>query len=499
MASFFKISDPGPPPSSFGKTRRAHRDWLRSFIFAPQDPNRHARNWLRFGKNPHAAASSFRKFSRKKTQWLRFSSAAIPPKVRSAKSLSRTSAGFVPSNHGSKPLNGFVRRKLPTRNSGWLRSCIFACTEPVSPHLPPPALPPPSSAILGFNPCWLPFHDYFQARPMHLFELTRKLIDIESVTPNEQEIGNYLWDHLSELATRFEGHAERLAVEPHRDNIFVQFGDPVVVLSTHMDTVPPYIASREDEIHIWGRGACDTKGIIAAMITAAAQLLESGKRNFGLLFVVGEERNSAGALAAAQNPRGSKFLINGEPTENKLALAAKGALRYEIVAQGRMAHSAYPELGESAIEKLLEALNRIRQLKLPVDTVLGPSTLNIGRIEGGRAPNIIPDQARAEIFVRVVSDPAELRRQIQKAAAPHAKAEEVLFIPAVQLGSLDGFPTTVVAFTTDIPAFNGAWGQPFLIGPGSIHVAHTSEERIPKTELIEAVEIYQQLVERLSA
>ncbi len=333
---------------------------------------------------------------------------------------------------------------------------------------------------------------------MHLFELTRKLIDIESVTPNEQEIGNYLWERLSEMARRFEGEAERLPVEPHRDNIFVRFGNPVVVLSTHMDTVPPFIASREDEIHIWGRGACDTKGIIAAMITAAAQLLESGKRNFGLLFVVGEERNSAGALAAAQNPRDSRFLINGEPTGNRLALASKGALRYEIVARGRMAHSAYPELGESAIEKLLEALNRIRQLKLPVDTLLGPSTLNIGRIEGGRAPNIIPDQARAEIFVRVVSEPTELRRQIEKAAAPQAKADEVLFIPAVQLTPLDGFATTVVAFTTDIPAFNGAWGQPFLIGPGSIHVAHTSEERIAKTELTEAVEIYQQLVERLS-
>ncbi|MBV8863897.1 MAG: M20/M25/M40 family metallo-hydrolase [Acidobacteriaceae bacterium] len=333
---------------------------------------------------------------------------------------------------------------------------------------------------------------------MHLFELTRKLIDIDSVTPNEREIGNYLWEHLSQLAARFEGHADRLPVEPQRDNIFAQFGNPVVVLSTHMDTVPPFIASREDETRIWGRGACDTKGIIASMITAATQLLESGKRNFGLLFVVGEERNSAGALAAARNPRGSKFLINGEPTENKLALASKGALRYEIVAHGRMAHSAYPELGESAIEKLLEALNRIRTLKLPVDTLLGPSTLNIGRIEGGRAPNVVPDQARAEIFIRVVSDPAELRTKIEKAVAPQAIAHEVLFIPAVQLGSLDGFPTTVVAFTTDIPAFNGAWGQPFLIGPGSIHVAHTSEERISKTELIEAVEIYRQLVERLS-
>ncbi len=334
---------------------------------------------------------------------------------------------------------------------------------------------------------------------MDLFELTRKLIDIESVTPNEQEIGNFLWDNLSELAGRFGGEVERLPVEPHRDNIFVRFGDPVVVLSTHMDTVPPFIASREDGNQIWGRGACDTKGIIAAMITAVTQSLESGKTNVGLLFVVGEERNSAGALAAAQSPRGSRFLVNGEPTGNKLALASKGALRYEIVARGRMAHSAYPELGESAIEKLLEALNRIRQLKLPVDNLLGASTLNIGRIEGGRAPNVVPDEARAEILVRVVSDPTELRRQIEKAVAPQATAEEVLLIPAVQLGSLDGFATTVVAFTTDIPAFNGAWGQPFLIGPGNIHLAHTSEERIAKSELIEAVGIYRQLIERLSA
>ncbi len=333
---------------------------------------------------------------------------------------------------------------------------------------------------------------------MNLFELTRKLIDIESVTPNETEIGNYLWNTLNDLASRFDGQLERMPVEPGRDNVFVRFGDPVVVLSTHMDTVPPFIPSRDDGENIWGRGACDTKGIIASMITAVTELLEAGKRNFGLLFVVGEERNSAGALAAAQAQRGSKFLINGEPTESKLALASKGALRYEIVASGRMAHSAYPELGESAIEKLLQALNRIRQIKMPVDELLGPSTLNIGRIEGGRAPNVIPDAARAEILIRVVGDVTELQRQIETAAAPDASAEEVLLIPAVHLGVLDGFKTTVVAFTTDIPAFNGTWGQPFLIGPGSIHVAHTSDERILKSELADSVGIYKDLVERLA-
>jgi acetylornithine deacetylase len=333
---------------------------------------------------------------------------------------------------------------------------------------------------------------------MHLFELTRKLIDIESITPNERELADYLWQQLSGLTARFQGELERMPVENGRNNIFVRFGEPRTVLSTHMDTVPPFIVSREDETRIWGRGACDTKGIIAAMILAVSELLEEGKRNFGLLFVVGEERNSAGALAAATTPRGSKVLINGEPTQNKLAIGSKGALRYEIISRGRMAHSAYPELGESAIEKLLEALGRIRHVELPTNPILGASTLNIGVIRGGRAPNVIPDEARAEIFIRVVADVTDLRKQIEKAAAPEAKAEEVLYIPAVHLGSLDGFETTVVAFTTDIPAFNGTWGKPYLIGPGSIHVAHTSEEYIPKAQLLAAVGIYKELVERLS-
>jgi acetylornithine deacetylase len=332
---------------------------------------------------------------------------------------------------------------------------------------------------------------------MQVFELTRRLIDIESITPNERQVGDFLWEHLSEMARRFNGQVERMAVEMDRDNVFVRFGEPVLVLSTHMDTVPPFIPSREDDDFIWGRGACDTKGIIAAMITAAEQLLTAGRRNFGLLFVVGEERNSAGAHIAARNPRGSKFLINGEPTENKLALGSKGALRYEVVAHGRMAHSAYPELGESAIEKLLDALERIRRIDLPADELLGPSTLNIGTISGGRAPNVIPDEARAEIMIRVVGDVAKLRKTIEAVVRPDAEAQEILLIPAVHLRPLDGFPTTVVAFTTDIPAFGTAWGEPFLIGPGSIHVAHTSEERIPKSELVEAVGLYGQLVERL--
>src|SRR5580692_3772062 len=200
---------------------------------------------------------------------------------------------------------------------------------------------------------------------MHIFELTRALIDIPSVTPEEEQVGLRLFDYIGLIARKHSGTVEKILVEPGRFNIVARFGTPVVTLSTHIDTVPPFIPSREDDEFIWGRGACDTKGIIAAMLKAAEALLADGVRNFGLLFVVGEERNSAGAYHAAQNPRGSKFIINGEPTNNQLALGSKGALRYELIARGKMAHSAYPELGESAIEKLLDALEAIRKIELP--------------------------------------------------------------------------------------------------------------------------------------
>jgi acetylornithine deacetylase len=333
---------------------------------------------------------------------------------------------------------------------------------------------------------------------MDLFELTRALVDLDSTTGREKPVVNYLFGYLSGLASRHQGCIERQNAAPNRDNIVVTFGEPVVTLSTHMDTVPPYFSSTEDDTHIYGRGACDAKGIIAAMITAADSLLNSGTRNFALLFVVGEERDSAGAAAAAAWPRVSHFLINGEPTENRLALGSKGALRYEIIAHGKLAHSAYPELGHSAIHALLDALTAIRAIPLPCDGVLGQSTLNVGTLRGGRAPNVVADEACAEIMFRLVADPTPLRTAVLEAASRHGvEAREVLFCPAVHLTALDGLPTTVVAFTTDIPAFNGAWGKPFLIGPGSIHVAHTAEERIPKKDLTDAVEIYSQMVRQL--
>ncbi len=333
---------------------------------------------------------------------------------------------------------------------------------------------------------------------MNVFELTRALVDIESITNNEERVSRYLYDYLAPLAARYDGIIERIEVEPRRCNLFVQWGDTLAVtLSTHLDTVPPFIASREDDQYIWGRGACDTKGIIAAMIKAVEALLEAGERNFGLLFVVGEERNSAGAYKAGQMPRGSRFIVNGEPTENKLALGSKGALRYEVAATGKMAHSAYPELGDSAIHKLVDALAAIREIPLPSDPLLGPSTLNIGTLSGGRAPNVVADEAKADIMVRLVGDSSETKLALARAVDGLAELREVIEIPALRLNAVEGIPTTVVAFTTDIPAFGGQWGEPLLIGPGTIHVAHTLEERVPKAELLEAVEIYQRIVKQL--
>jgi acetylornithine deacetylase len=335
------------------------------------------------------------------------------------------------------------------------------------------------------------------AKRMHPFEMTRKLVDLESITENEKQVGEYLLHYLSGLAAGSDGKAEAMSVSPERFNVYAEWGKPAVVLSTHMDTVPPFIASSEDREYIYGRGSCDAKGIMAAMIAAAEKLIESGTRNFGLLFVVGEERNSAGAEVASRNPRGARYLINGEPTESRVALGSKGILRYEIAASGKMAHSAYPELGESAIEKLLDALEAIRRIPLPKDPVLGKTTLNIGTISGGRAPNIIPDAAIAEIAIRLVGDSRVVDQALRAAIGDRAEVKEILALPTMHFGALDGFQTSVVAFTTDIPVLSPAWGVPFLFGPGSIHVAHTLEEKISKSELLAAVDTYVQMTRML--
>jgi acetylornithine deacetylase len=324
---------------------------------------------------------------------------------------------------------------------------------------------------------------------MDLFALTRSLIDIESVTGNERAVGDFLFEYLSSL-----GPVERMAVEGDRFNLFASWGKPEVVLSTHIDTVPPFFPSSEDGDFVHGRGACDTKGILASMVKAIETLLSQGASGLGLLLVVGEETDSIGAEVANRQPRGSRYLINGEPTENRLALGSKGALYLRIEAAGRMAHSAYPELGESAIDRLLEALARLRAVHLPSDPVLGETTLNVGTISGGRASNVIADQACAEVLIRTVGDTGELRRAIREALVGVEVMERET--RAMRLGSLPGFESTVVKYTTDIPRL-GAWGEPFLLGPGSIHLAHTPEERVPKRELEEAVRLYAAMVRHL--
>jgi len=337
--------------------------------------------------------------------------------------------------------------------------------------------------------------------PVDPIQLTRRLVDIESITYNEGAVGAFLAEFLAG-----EGYAvEKMPVEQHKEsgstserfNVYAcaPGQTPDVVLSTHMDTVPPFIPFREDDDFLYGRGACDAKGIIAAQIAAAERLREQGVQ-VGLLFVAGEERDSAGAKAANAQPRGSRFLINGEPTDNRVALASKGSLRAVIRASGRMAHSAYPELGDSAINKLIEVLHRILSIPLPTLDDVGPSTLNIGMISGGRAPNVIADHAEAQVMTRLVGPSDETRRAIEKAAEGLATVDFTLEIPFRRFRSLPGLPTMIAAFTTDIP-WLGSWGEPVLLGPGSIHVAHTPHEKLAKKELFEAVDLYVDVARRL--
>jgi len=330
---------------------------------------------------------------------------------------------------------------------------------------------------------------------MDLTAFTRELVDIESITGNEGAVGDFLHCELARLGFQ----PEKIPVEGQRCNVFATWPEqsrPAIVFSTHMDTVPPFVPSSEDAARIYGRGSCDAKGIIAAQITAAERLRQENI-HAGLLFLVGEERDSLGAKVANQSPRGSKFLVNGEPTENRVALASKGALRVEVIAQGRMAHSAYPELGESAIDKLLAALQRLRAMTLPEVKGIGPCTLNIGVIDGGRAPNVIPDKARAQLLYRLVGPAEQLKREIVQAVDGLAQVEFVLEIPFIRLRTLDGLANMVAAFTTDIPALSN-WGKPLLVGPGSIHVAHTDGEYVEKKQLQDAVELYCSIAKQLS-
>lgn len=327
---------------------------------------------------------------------------------------------------------------------------------------------------------------------MNLFELTRALVDIDSVTGHEQACTEFLSRVLEERKFR----VELQPVAGGRANILAVRGTPEVVLSTHVDTVPPFAASSEDAEFIYGRGSCDAKGILASQVLAAERLAREGIEDFGLLFLVGEETVSDGARAANLLPRGTKFIINGEPTDNKLALGTKGILRVDIRTRGRMAHSAYPHLGESAIEKLLDLLAELRRLPLPCDPTLGPSSVNIGAISGGRAANVVPDVAEAQVLFRTVDGSRELRQNVENLLEGRCEYEFVRDTPALRMERLDGFETSVVAFTTDLSNLT-RWGRPVLLGPGSIEVAHTDHECIRKADLARAVELYCRLVRQL--
>jgi acetylornithine deacetylase len=341
-------------------------------------------------------------------------------------------------------------------------------------------------------------------------ELTKRLVNIESTTYHEGECGEFLAQFLAGEGWTVErqpvGQPERARTPGSGDgprfNVYAAMPavTPDLVFSTHIDTVPPFLGPcREDDEFLYGRGVCDAKGIAAAQIAAAERLRDAGVR-VGMLFVVGEERDSAGAKVANENRPGAKsaprFLINGEPTDNRLALASKGCLRVELYATGKMAHSAYPELGESAIDKLLAALRDVQALKLPVVEGIGETTLNVGLISGGRAPNVIADKAEAHLLVRLVGPAEGIRNAVVDAVAGRCEVMFSLELPFVQMRALEGFETMVAKFTTDVPSLTN-WGEPFLLGPGSIHVAHTPDERIRKAEILEAVDLYTKLGRRL--
>jgi acetylornithine deacetylase len=340
--------------------------------------------------------------------------------------------------------------------------------------------------------------------PIDIVGLTRSLVDIDSTTGREGDCGRWLADYLR----RRDWSVEEQRVDETRFNVIATPAlrtphpaprTPSVVFSTHFDCVPSFFPSRVAGDRVSGRGSCDAKGILAAQVSAAEQLRRDGETRIGLVFVVGEERGSDGARVAnaAASGTGPRFLINGEPTDNRLGLATRGILRLRLCASGRAAHSSFPELGESAIDKLIDALIELRSIALPVDSILGQTHYSIGLINGGVAPNVVSPSADAEIMFRTTSDAAEVRR----AVAPlerRVAIEHVLEVPPVRLKTVPGFETAVFPYTTDIP-FLSAWGEPLLFGPGSIHAAHTADESVSIAELKAAAGHYVTLAKALLA
>jgi acetylornithine deacetylase len=326
-------------------------------------------------------------------------------------------------------------------------------------------------------------------------ELTRSLVDIDSTTGREGDVAVWLSRYLRDRGYSITEHE----VSDGRINVFAHLdAAPVVVFSTHFDCVPPFFSSLEQRGLIFGRGSCDAKGILAAQVIAAEQLRARGERRIGLLFVAGEERGSDGArVANAHAPAGVRFLINGEPTDNRLGIATRGVLRVKLRASGRAAHSSFPELGDSAIDKLLDALMVLRGVALPEDPVLGRTHYTVGLIDGGVAPNVVSPHASAELLFRIVGEGAEVRAAMN-VIEQLVTIEPVLDIPAVRMHTLPGFETAVFPYTTDVPLLTN-WGTPLLLGPGSILVAHTDDEHVAIDELNHAVELYERIAQQLLA
>jgi acetylornithine deacetylase len=335
--------------------------------------------------------------------------------------------------------------------------------------------------------------DQIKGAPIDPIELTRSLVDIDSTTGREQACAGWLSQFLRERGY----DVTEQPVTDGRFNVWAQVAAaPQVVFSTHFDCVPPFVPSRVERGMIFGRGSCDAKGILAAQIAAAERLRAEGETRIGLLFLVGEERGSDGArVANAQAPEGVRFLINGEPTDNRLGAATRGVVRVRLHAQGRAAHSSFPELGESAIDKLLDALMVLRGVELPNDVLLGRTHYTVGLIEGGVAPNVVSPHASAELFFRTVGDAAAIREALQM-VEPLVSIETILEIPAVRMHVVAGFETTTFPYATDVPVLT-RWGTPLLLGPGSIHVAHTDEEHLAIDEQQHAIELYQHLARTL--
>jgi acetylornithine deacetylase len=325
--------------------------------------------------------------------------------------------------------------------------------------------------------------------------LTAELLAIPSSTGAEQGAV----DFVSRWLVARGWNVTLQEVTRGRANVWASRGAGAgVTMSTHLDTVPPYFPPALKADRLFGRGAADAKGIAAAMMAAADELASDGEARVELLFVVGEEKGSDGARAANRLPATSRYLINGEPTESALASGAKGSLRVIVRTRGRAAHSAYPHLGQSAIEPMLERLPTIKKLAFPTDPVLGPTTLNIGTIRGGTEANIVPESCEAEVMFRLVSDVAPVRTRLEEWARGWAELEFGSTIPAQKFHTLPGFRVEPVAYTSDIPLLT-RWGTPLLFGPGSIHVAHTPEEYVDVNELRASVAAYQQMVRALLA